>query len=333
MRKLTMTWAVGLVLAACAWAQPNMGYITDAMIRDDASISPSKIRGLVDLTQLMGGKTWYVNSTNTSGADAAGWGNKVGTPFLTLGYAITAASAGDLILVAPLHVEAVASNTGIIVDKALGIIGCADGELRPVFTFTTATSASIVVTGAGVRFENLIFKCGKTGDDHVTMLNITGAGCDVDNCSFRDGGSTMQTLNAITLGAGSDFTTIHNCYFRSTIAGAQNAITINSATTGFGIEGCYIYGSYSVSGIYSASAHTECRVRWNNITNVTAGAHTAIGFTAAATGTISFNIVNCTNSAVATHGGIDPGSCYCNENYGSDGVGDVSGVIQPAVDS
>lgn len=335
MRRFVTCLAVDLFLAACVLAAPNEAYIKDAHIRDDAGIQPHKIRGLVDLTSIFGGRTWFVNSANTGAGDGGGYGATYKQPFATLGYAVSVASAGDLILIAPGHTEAVTSAGAITLDKAITIVGCGYGERRPKFTFSTSTAADIQITAAGVSIYNCIFECDKTGADHVRMIAVLAPGALIENCLFRQGTTTEKSLAFIVLDDKTtlpDYCTIRNNAFISTAVGAEHAIAIDYASTGLVLEGNYIFGDYSTACVHSGVAHTACFIHHNSLTNTRAG-KPAIGFTAAATGAIEFNTVNCSLAAVATKTAIDPGSCYCNENYGSDAVGDVSGVINPASDT
>ena len=77
---------------------------------------------------------------------------------------------------------------------------------------------------------------------------------------------------------------------------------------------------------------TTLRIQNNILTNLQSGDH-AIELVSACTGVIAYNVGNSTLAAAATRTAIDPGSCYCIENYGSDGVGDVNGVLNPAADA
>jgi len=335
MRRFVTCLAVDLFLAACVLAAPNEAYIKDAHIRDDAGIQPHKIRGLVDLTSIFGGRTWFVNSANTGAGDGGGYGATYKQPFATLGYAVSVASAGDLILIAPGHTEAVTSAGAITLNKAITIVGCGYGEKRPKFTFSTSTAADIQITAAGVSIYNCIFECDKMGADHVRMIAVLASGARIENCLFREGMVTRQSLAFIVLDDNTtlpDYCTIRNNAFISTGGGAKHAIAIGYASTGLVLEGNYIFGNYSMACVYSSEAHTACFIHHNSLTNTRAGAP-AIKFGAAATGAIEFNTVNCSLAAAATKTAIDPGSCYCNENYGSDAVGDVSGVINPPSDT
>ncbi len=335
MRRFVTCLAAELFLAACVLAAPNEAYIKDAHIRDDAGIQPHKIRGLVDLTSMFGGRTWFVNSANTGAGDGGGYGATYKQPFATLGYAVSVASAGDLILIAAGHTEAVTSAGAITLDKAITIVGCGYGERRPKFTFSTSTAADIQIREAGVSIYNCIFECDKTGANHVRMIAVLAPGALIENCLFRAGTTTEKSLAFIVLDgytASPDYCTIRNNAFISATAGAEHAIAIDYASTGLVLEGNYIFGNYSAACVHSGVAHTACFIHHNSLTN-TANGKPAIGFAVAATGAIEFNTVNSPLAAAATKTGIDPGACYCNENYGSDGNGDVSGVLNPASDT
>jgi hypothetical protein len=229
----------------------------------------------------------------------------------------------------------VTSAGDITLDKAITIVGCGYGERRPKFTFSTSTAADIQITAAGVSIYNCIFECDKTGADHVRMIAVLAPGALIENCLFREGTTTEKSLAFIVLDDKTtlpDYCTIRNNAFISTAVGAEHAIAIDYASTGLVLEGNYIFGDYSTACVHSGVAHTACFIHHNSLTNTNAG-EPAIEFAAAATGAIEYNTVNCPLAAAATKTGIDPGSCYCNMNYGSDADGDVSGVLNPASDT
>lgn len=276
------------------------------------------------------GARFFVNSG--TGTDAAGYGRNPDAPLATIDYAIglCTANKGDRIYVMEAHAETVSAAAGIALDVAgVSIIGLGNGELRPVVTFTTSTAATFTITAANCLVKNIVFK--NDIDSQVVVIPITGAGSGVENCEFLEG-SSKQYLIGVDIGE--DRTFVRNCYFKSVTAGADSAIKISAAKDRIRIEDCEVFGDFSDACVHNPTSAVATRLLIRNctLTNLQSGDH-AIELVSACTGVIARNIVNSTLAAVGTKTAIDPGSCYCIENYGSDGVGDVSGVINPALDA
>lgn len=267
-----------------------------------------------------------------SGAVGTGSGRSPADACTTIDAAINLCTAnnGDIILVLPGHAETIAAAAGFALDVAgVTIEGIGVGESRPIVTFATDTAATATISGANCVVRNIVFK--NNIDSQVVAIPITGAGSGVDQCEFLEG-SSKQMLVAVDLGEDRTFCT--NCYFKSVAAGADSAIKISAAKDRIRIIGNEVFGDYSDACIHNPTGTVATRIRIDNnvLTNLQTGDH-AIELVSACTGTISRNIVNSTLAAVATATAIDPGSCFCNLNYGSDGVGDVSGVLNPVIDS
>lgn len=275
------------------------------------------------------GNVYYVSSgTGTS----TGPGFSPETAFATIDQAINActASAGDVIRVMPGHTETVAAAAGFALDVAgVTIEGLGTGETRPIITFATDTAATCTISGANCLVRNIVFKCDI--DSQVVAVPITGAGSGVDQCEFLEG-TAKQMLIAVALSEDRTFCT--NSYFKSVTAGADSAIKITAAKDRIRIIGNEVFGDYSDACIHNPTSAIATRIRIENnvLTNLQSGDH-AIELVSAVTGVINRNICNSTLAAIATQTAIDPGSCYCNQNFGSDGVGDVNGVAQPVTDS
>jgi hypothetical protein len=151
------------------------------------------------------GAVFFVDSTHAAKSDSEGAGFSPDAPFATLDYAIgqCTASKGDVIFVMPGHAENVTAASGITLDVAgIKVIGIGHGALRPTFTFTTATTATIVISAASVYLENLIFKNGI--DALEKMLSITGADCTLQGCEVRDNNASFQVTDAIVTTAAAD---------------------------------------------------------------------------------------------------------------------------------
>ena len=264
---------------------------------------------------------YYVDSGNGSDTND---GRDPASPMATIDAAINrcVAGLGDVILVQSGHTETVAA--AIAADIAdISIIGVGEGSNRPQLTGNFVGDV-IAITAANVRVENLFFNeatAAITADIEIGGVNAT-----IKNCVFT-AGANDDTL--ITISAGGDDALIEECEFFVTANGPDIAIDIEAAGV-FGtvirdnfFNGQSVANSWDEGIIESAAAHTLCFIE-NNVFLYMPANIGGVEFTAAATGVIRNNFF-----AGGTLGQmLDPGSCFCAENYESDAI-DESGRLFP----
>ena len=123
---------------------------------------------------------WWVDGS--TGAD----GNP-GTfqrPFDTLERATDFMAAGDTIMVAAGHTEAISTATYLTFDVAnVRVIGMGVGQGRPTFTFDSVAGATINVSANGVTFANCRFMAG-LADITAAFTLTTAKSFTLDTCSF-----------------------------------------------------------------------------------------------------------------------------------------------------
>lgn len=137
-----------------------------------------------------GGKYFFVDATNGNDGNDGSWN----APFATIDYAIgyCTADAGDVIVTKPGHAETVASSSAITFDVAGVTLFCLGNESeRAKLTFSTATSASVVVSAANVKILGLI---GVAGINALTTpITVTGSGFYGD-IEWRDASTVVEAL-------------------------------------------------------------------------------------------------------------------------------------------
>lgn len=173
-------------------------------------------------------QTWYVaaNAVSTTPAgSASNTGQSWSDAFALLQTAISAAVAGDIILVGQGHTENITAAATIAISKALQIVGMGWGRRRPVFTWTTLTTATITIAGSNVWIENCVF--AMTGIDAlVTGFAVTGDDVSFVGCEFETGNATNQCALGITV-TGTDRFSMIDCHVHGTIdAGMTNFVQI-----------------------------------------------------------------------------------------------------------
>ena len=127
-------------------------------------ISTANVDG-IDVSKITGiprvdpwGATRYVNSAHANASDSGKTGLNLLEPLATLVRAIAQSNAGDTIVIGPGHTETISAAGAITVALAnVTIIGIGRGNQKPTFTFSTSTAGSILLSGAGLRLENLHF--------------------------------------------------------------------------------------------------------------------------------------------------------------------------------
>lgn len=164
------------------------------------------IRG-IPLTQANPGKVfWVSNSTVLLDNQKNGSNGNKGTfnePFATIQYAVDQAVAGrnDVIFVKPGHAETISAASGLTINKSgVAIVGLGDGSSRPTLTYSTANTATTVVSAANVSIQNLLFV-----GNFLSIANaivVSGTDFAVEKCEFKDSSATLGFLTPIiTTGA------------------------------------------------------------------------------------------------------------------------------------
>ena len=144
-------------------------------------------------TNAAGANTWWVDSV--SGSD-----NNSGTekePFATINYASSRCTAnnGDVIMVAPGHVESVVEAGGLTLSVAgVKIIFLGDGSSQGTIQFGTAVTASMVISANNVKLYSPRFSAAI--DALTGPISITGENCKIYNATYLDG-TSIDTTDAL----------------------------------------------------------------------------------------------------------------------------------------
>lgn len=124
---------------------------------------------------------YFVDSSHSSASDSSGYGSSPNIPFATIDYAIGVMSNKDVLYVMPGHSE---SGISITVDvENIKIIGLGNGSNRPTLNFS-ATGNKITISADDVILENILLLTGI--DSVVNKVTISGNGCKIKNCEFKD---------------------------------------------------------------------------------------------------------------------------------------------------
>lgn len=238
------------------------------------------------------GNVFFVcNASGANGSDNND-GTRPDRPLATVAKAITLATASndDVIYVLKGHAESIVAAGTIACSKAgVSIIGLGNGRQRPVFTWSTLTSATWTVSAANVTIKNCVF-VGTGLDAIVTMFAITGDDCTIDGCEFDIANATNQVALGITITGTDRFRFTNNHVHGTADAGCTNFIQcVGSA----GKQKDYLIAGNSVMGAFTTSlgffnnitvAMVNAIFRDNHIVNLTASATKCIVCLTASTG-------------------------------------------------
>jgi hypothetical protein len=130
---------------------------------------------------------YFIDSSNSSASDAAGYGNTPDIPLASIDYLFSLATAGKKVVgyVLPGHTETYSTTgTKMTADKAgVHIIGLGKGSNRPTITFGHV-DATWVISAANITIENFLFVTSV--DSVVTYGTISGADFKMIDCEWRD---------------------------------------------------------------------------------------------------------------------------------------------------
>lgn len=205
------------------------------------------------------GDLWFVDSGSAQATDATGAGTNPDTPFATIDFAVgkCTASNGDRIYVMPGHSENLTSATSLVVDVAgVSIIGIGSGPLRPRLTFTTAAEATISITAANCRMDNMWLLSAFTNG--VTIGITGGAACDglvLKNIIMQESVNTQEFLIGVQIAAAAHDILIEDFQFHGILGGDDvSCIDFAGASDRSIVRNAWIHGDWSASVIDGLAA-------------------------------------------------------------------------------
>ncbi len=245
------------------------------------------------------GNYWFVNSV--TGTDSVGNGTNPDAPFASIAYAITQCTAnnGDRVFVMPLHTEAViAAGTINFTVAGVSVIGLGEGDNRPTISWTTISTATMLMASANCRISNCIMDMSGISA-LVSGIVVSAAGCTISNntvLTAKAGTGTAPTQSILTT-AGANRLVIDNNQFNgpaltpTTVAAGTSCICLVGGT-GVKITNNYIHGWFTTTTgcIYGITTLTNnCLIDHNFLGNQTASAAAAITLLTGSTGIVSNN--------------------------------------------
>lgn len=281
-------------------------------------------------TQPTMGNIFFVSSV--TGSSAGGYTADAPAATIAQALALCTASKGDIIFVAPDHVESIGAS-GLAWNVAgVSIIGLGNGNNRPTLTWHT-TDAVVTVSGANMLIQNIITKVDL--DEVVSMFLVTGAGVTFDRVDFVET-TSAQAIQWMLTTAAADFLTIQNCRHRQITAAGSAQKWIQLVGTDFSriVDNTFqIVANASTSSelISGSTAVVYCEIARNLIEFIGATIDSVINLVTGSTGIISDNRI-ASGTGVATAAAITGDGCFMFNNLWADTAA-ASGLLAPVVDT
>jgi hypothetical protein len=287
------------------------------------------------------GNVFFVQTTNGVNAGA---GKSPTSPYQTLPYALTQATAsnGDIIYLMPGSAVTVSSATALAISVAgISIIGLGVGNARPTITLDTANTATIAVSAANVMFQNCIIVANFLSIAAAFTLT-TAVGFKLIGCEFRETSAVLNFLNIIkSTGAAN---TIDDLYVANNVWNGLGTTSVNAfILTANDIDNAQIINNTvilartadaSILLTVTTGVLTNLICSYNNVqsqqTATTAGSLINVGGTTS-TGLVMRNFAQTLTAAADKLYTVTVG-LGAFENYVSGAIG-ASGFIIPARDT
>lgn len=280
--------------------------------------------------------TYWVAKTAVVASAEDAWGDGHGmspdSPFATLVYAESKASAGDTIYVLPGHTETLASATGAVVmllnTAGLKVIGLGGRTRKPALLVDGHANNYISITGADTLLRNVAIKAGHS--DVASGVIVAGDGVWIDKCTFEDNGANENFLEAITdAGANTaDRLMVTDCEFQTTDTSGTACIQLDSAHDRVIIQRNLCMGDYGTAAISIAGAITLGLIDSNLIENTATDNDSCINVSATSTGICTRNAVG--NGAAQANQNTATAMALA-ENYGAVSTEDQSAILDPVI--
>lgn len=277
------------------------------------------------------GSVFFVDSTTGSNNnDGSTWAKA----FATIDYAIgkCTANKGDVIMVAPAHVETI-TGTDITADVAgISVIGINKGSLMPQIKHNHA-DAEISIAADNVTWQGMRHTADVTGVKVAIEIEDGIDYCTVKDCVFDVVATTTdEFLVSVRTNDASNFALIENNFFDMGLGGAVAAISFTKDTNGTIVRNNIAMGDYStavINGITTLS--TKLLIEKNLLVNGDAsnvGSEPGIELITGSTGIIRDNDIVCNVATLALAIVADAVMMY--RNYSTETVGETGTILGTA---
>ena len=282
------------------------------------------------------GQVMFVDTVN--GVNA-GTGNGPNNPYQTIAYALTQVTSGAYatIYVLPGSTTTISSATALTLNVAnVAIIGLGTGAQRPVFAYTTANTAAIPVSAAGVTVQNMRHTGGFLSI--ARAYTVTAAGFTLDGCDFTDNTGVLNFLNIVNCTGAANtadrLTVTNNSWYGLGTTSVNSLVLSANDIDRLNVSGNFVQSPNTTDAAWitiTAGILTNASIAYNRTyrknTATTAGALLSLGGTTS-TGIINNNYVLCLDASAPLLFTATTG-LGAFENYVSGAI-TLSGLLTPA---
>jgi hypothetical protein len=129
-------------------------------------------------------------------------------------------------MVMPGHSENLTAASAITSDVAgVAIVGLGSGSLRPTFNWTTADTATWVISAANCSFSNLIFNAKFA--DVAIMFDVSAVeGVTFEHCEFKEDATNLNWVIVLDFATGASDVYISDCRFIGGDAANDNCLNM-----------------------------------------------------------------------------------------------------------
>jgi hypothetical protein len=289
------------------------------------------------------GNVFFVGSTGNNNASGAN-GSSPGSPYLTLAYAISQATAsnGDIIYLLPNTTTTISSATSLLLNKAgITIVGLGLGNQRPLFDFTTANTATIPVSANGINIQNCRFRASFLSIATAFTLTTATYFSLVGN-KFFDASNVLNFLNIVTstgiANTVDGLTAINNQW------GGLGTTSVNSFILSANDIEAAIWQNNNITLARTATAAILATITAGVLTNLVCTGNSAISAQVADTGGALVNVGGTTSTGILANNYLSDlttstdliapvaSGLRFQQNFKT-GVVTASGFLSPAADS
>lgn len=248
---------------------------------------------------------------------------------LASGLAACRANRGDVLCVLPGHTESVTTTPTFV--AGVRIVGVGNGDERPVFNWTTATSQWAIAV-ANVSIENCILNLSATAATVTTKaIVVTGAKSRIQDCAINMGASgTQQAAIGIEYGTGSDRSVLDS----NDVISTANAAVVSAVKIVAAVDQLRIVGNKMVVGMSATTAGlitqtvaaTNIYIGQNVLDNSIASSTKALVGITACTGEVEYNTLYIQAATGGATAAGTLGTWQLTQNFGCAG-GAVTGIL------
>ena len=282
------------------------------------------------------GQVMFVDTVN--GVNA-GTGNGPNNPYQTIAYALTQVTSGAYatIYVMPGSTTTISSATALTLNVAnVAIVGLGTGAQRPVFAYTTANTAAIPVSAAGVTVQNMRHTGGFLSI--ARAYTVTAAGFTLDGCDFTDNSGVLNFLNIVNCTGAANtadrLTVTNNSWYGLGTTSVNSLVLSANDIDRLTVSGNFVKSPNTTDAAWitiTAGVLTNASIAYNRTyranTASTAGTLLSLGGTTS-TGFINNNYVLCLDASAPLLFTATTG-LGAFENYVSGAI-TLSGLLTPA---